>query len=126
MKIPADLSYTEKHEWVKFDGLEAVVGITDYAQQEMGDIVYISLPSVGEAFQEGDVLAEIESVKAVSYVYAPVSGTVAEVNEALNGAPEKINADAYGSWIAKLKDAKAGESLLDAAAYEKLLSEEKE
>lgn len=124
MQIPTNLFYTEKHEWVEFSGTEATVGVTDHAQHEMGDIVFLSLPAVGETFQAGDAIAEIESVKAVSYVYSPVAGTVKEVNDSLSGAPEKINQDAYGAWLVKFADAKAGEGLLDAAGYEKLLSEE--
>jgi glycine cleavage system H protein len=122
MNIPAELKYTESHEWVRKEADGTVtVGITEYAQDALGDIVFVELPKVGKAFSAGDDAAVVESVKAASDIYAPVSGEVIAVNEAVSGAPESINSDAYGSWLFKLKpsDAAAVDGLLDAAAYGK-------
>lgn len=124
MNVPKNLFYTDKHEWVAFEGDLAVIGITDHAQDSLGDIVFVSLPQTGDTLAAGDTAAELESVKAASAVYAPVGGTVAEVNEALIGAPEKVNEDPYGSWFVKLSGYEKNDQLLDAAAYEKLLAEE--
>ena len=124
MNIPENLFYTDKHEWVRFEGDTAIVGITDHAQEALGDIVFISLPVAGETIAQGDVLCEIESVKAASAVYAPVGGTVAEVNDALSGAPETLNQDPYGAWIVKLIGFEKNIALFTAAQYEKLLAEE--
>ena len=118
--FPNDRRYTKEHEWVKVEGQAATVGITDFAQKELGDIVFVELPEIGRAVALGEVLGTIESVKAVSELYAPVSGTVAEVNTLLNDAPETINRDAHqAGWICKVKLAKPGEldELMDAAAY---------
>jgi glycine cleavage system H protein len=123
--FPNDRRYTKEHEWVKVAGSVATMGITDFAQKELGDIVYVELPEIGRAVELGEVLGTIESVKAVSEVYAPVSGTVTEVNALLSDKPETVNADAHGAgWICKLKLALAGEldALMDAAAYSKLAS----
>jgi glycine cleavage system H protein len=122
MNIPAELKYTESHEWVRKEADGTVtVGITEYAQDALGDIVFVELPKVGKTFSAGDDAAVVESVKAASDIYAPVSGEVVAVNEAVSGAPESINSDAYGSWLFKLKpsDAAAVDGLLDAAAYGK-------
>lgn len=121
--VPADLRYAKSHEWVKTAGDgTATVGITDYAQNSLGDITYVQLPKVGAALAAGQVFGVVESVKAASDLYAPVAGTVIEVNSALDAAPETVNQDAYGAgWMLKLKLASADEAsaLLDAAAYEK-------
>jgi len=127
MNLPADLRYTESHEWVRreSDGT-LTVGITDHAQAALGDLVYVELPAVGKTLAARDAAAVVESVKAASDVYAPVGGEVVAVNEALRGTPEQVNADAYGAWLFKLKpaDAVAVDGLLDAAAYEKVAGAE--
>jgi len=118
--IPADLKYTESHEWVRAEADGTVtVGITEFAQDALGDIVFVELPKVGASFTAGDDAAVVESVKAASDIYAPVSGEVVAVNDAVVGAPESINADAYANWLFKIKpsDANAVNGLLDAAAY---------
>ena len=118
--IPADLKYTESHEWVRAEADGTVtVGITEFAQDALGDIVFVELPKVGASFTAGDDAAVVESVKAASDIYAPVSGEVVAVNDAVTGAPESINADAYANWLFKIKpsDANAINGLLDATAY---------
>jgi len=125
-KIKEGLYYTKDHEWAQVleDGT-VLVGITDYAQKELGDLAYVELPEVGKEVTKGDVLCEVESVKAVSEVYAPVSGEVIEVNEELEDAPEKINEDPYGAWIAKIKPSNLEEELkelMDADAYAEYLN----
>src|ERR1044071_9295267 len=118
--IPADLKYPEPHEWVRAEADGTVtVGITEFAQDALGDIVFVELPKVGASFTAGDDAAVVESVKATSDIYAPVSGEVVAVNDAVVGAPESINADAYANWLFKIKpsDANAINGLLDAAAY---------
>jgi len=118
--IPADLKYTESHEWVRAEADGTVtVGITEFAQEALGDIVFVELPKVGASFTAGDDAAVVESVKAASDIYAPVSGEVVAVNDAVVGAPESINADAYANWLFKIKPSDAGaiNGLLDAAAY---------
>jgi glycine cleavage system H protein len=126
MNIPADLKYTESHEWVRIetDGT-LTVGITEYAQDALGDIVFVELPKVGKQFSAGDDAAVVESVKAASDIYAPVSGEVIEVNQAVADAPDSINSDAYSAWLFKLKpsDANATAGLLDADAYGKATAE---
>ena len=120
MNIPAELKYTESHEWVRAEEDGTVtVGITEYAQDALGDIVFVELPAVGKSFTDGDDAAVVESVKAASDIYAPLSGEVTEVNQAVADAPESINADAYANWLFKLKpsDANAINGLLDAGAY---------
>jgi glycine cleavage system H protein len=120
MNIPADLKYTESHEWVRAETDGTVtVGITEYAQDALGDIVFVELPAVGKNFTAGDDAAVVESVKAASDIYAPLSGEVTEINQAVVDAPESINADAYANWLFKLKpsDANAINGLLDAGAY---------
>jgi glycine cleavage system H protein len=116
---PADYRYTKDHEWVKADGGEATIGITDYAQAQLGDVVFVELPAVGRTIKQGEVFGTIESVKAVSELYAPVSGEVIAVNDALSTAPEAVNKDPHGAWIIKVKPSNAGDvdSLLDATAY---------
>ncbi|MBB3122239.1 glycine cleavage system protein GcvH [Pseudoduganella violacea] len=122
MNIPAELKYTESHEWVRLEADGTVtVGITEFAQDALGDIVFVELPKVGTTFTAGDDAAVVESVKAASDIYAPLSGEVIAANEEVAGAPESINSDAYGAWLFKLKpsDASAIDGLLDAAAYGK-------
>ncbi|RLA79863.1 MAG: glycine cleavage system protein GcvH [Deltaproteobacteria bacterium] len=121
-----DLYYTKEHEWAKVEGDTAVVGITDYAQSELGDILYVELPNVGKTVSAGDVLATVEAVKAVSDVYAPLSGEVIEVNEALSTTPEVINKDPYGEgWMVKIKISNPDEvnQLLSPADYRNLIGE---
>ena len=122
MNIPADLKYTESHEWVRVEADGTLtIGITEFAQDALGDIVFVELPQVGKTFTAGDDAAVVESVKAASDIYAPVSGTVTEVNQAVADAPDSINSDAYGAWMFKIKpaDPSAVDGLLDAAAYGK-------
>ena len=116
---PSDLKYTKDHEWVRVSGSEARVGITDYAQKQLGDVVFLELPEVGRTFSKGDVFGTIESVKAVSELYAPVNGEVVEVNTDLTQKPESVNADAHGAWMVKFKLSDAGDTgdLLDSTAY---------
>jgi glycine cleavage system H protein len=122
MNIPADLKYTESHEWIRqeVDGT-LTVGITEYAQDALGDIVFVELPEVGKTFNAGEDAAVVESVKAASDIYAPVAGSVVAVNQATADAPDSINADAYSAWLFKLQpsDPAAFAGLLDAAAYGK-------
>lgn len=124
-KIPGDLRYTKDHEWIRLEGGTGVMGITDYAQHAMGDVVYVELPDVGRKVAAGDDFVVVESVKGANDVFSPVSGTVKEINEELDGAPELLNEDAYGQWLVKLEVSDMGEldSLLDAAAYTKLVEE---
>jgi glycine cleavage system H protein len=124
MAYPATYRYTKEHEWI--DAGTGKVGITDYAQGTLGDIVFVDLPKIGSALEKGKVFGSVESVKAVSDLYSPVSGTVLEVNEELATAPEKINSDAHASWILKVEitDPAEVEQLLDAAAYEAYVKEE--
>jgi glycine cleavage system H protein len=124
LSVPGDLQYTRTHEWVRREGDTATVGITEHAQDELGDVVFIELPEEGASFGAGDAFGTIESVKAVSDLYAPVGGEVVEVNEALNDAPEKVNEDPYGEgWIIRLRVSGEG-NLLSAEEYEKVLEEE--
>jgi glycine cleavage system H protein len=126
MAYPTDAKYTKEHEWIKINGNTGTVGITDHAQNSLGDIVFVELPKVGANITAGKSFGTVESVKAVSDLYAPVSGTVTEINEALASAPEKINADANNTWMIKLTLSNAGEAggLLSAADYEKFIAEE--
>ena len=118
-KIVEGLLYSDSHEWVKVEGDIAIIGVTDYAQAEMGDITYVDLPEVDDEVNQGEDFGALESVKAYSELYSPVSGTVIEVNEALEDAPELVNEDAFANWIIKvqLSDKAELESLMDAAAY---------
>jgi glycine cleavage system H protein len=123
-----DFLYTKEHEWVRVDNGDVTIGITHHAQEELGDIVFVELPQIGARFAAGDTLGTVESVKAVSDIYAPVGGEVVEVNEALNDKPELINQDPHGDgWIAKLHLADPGqiEGLLSADDYEAYIAEEK-
>jgi glycine cleavage system H protein len=124
LSVPEELQYTRSHEWVRTEDDTATIGITDYAQEELGDIVYVELPEEGATFDAGDSFGTVESVKAVSDLYTPVGGEVVEVNGALNDSPEKINEDPYGDgWIVKLRVSDEGD-LLSASDYEQLLEEE--
>lgn len=126
MSYPSDLKYTKEHEWIKADGKIATIGITNYAQESLGDIVFVELPKPGSEITAGKTFGSVESVKAVSDLYAPASGTVTEVNGELATAPEKINQDAHGAWMLKvtLKNPAELNSLLSAADYEKFVTEE--
>ena len=126
MAYPANYRYTKEHEWIEVDGASGTVGITDYAQSSLGDIVFVDLPKVGDKVEAGKTFGSVESVKAVSDLYAPASGTVTAVNEELASAPEKINTDANKTWMLKLDLTSAAEvnGLLSAADYEKFISEE--
>jgi glycine cleavage system H protein len=124
---PTDRLYTKEHEWVKIDGDSATIGISDHAQSALGDIVYVELPKPGASLAQGKPIGVVESVKAVSDIYAPISGTVTEVNGAIEDDPATVNADPYGAgWLAKIKIINADEakSLLDAASYDELLKSE--
>jgi glycine cleavage system H protein len=126
MAYPAGYKYTKEHEWISVEGTAGTVGITDYAQSSLGDIVFVDLPKVGDALEAGKIFGSVESVKAVSDLYSPVSGTVTAVNEELKDKPEKINEDANATWMLKLelKNASELDGLLSAADYEKFVSEE--
>jgi glycine cleavage system H protein len=126
MAYPADYKYTKEHEWLKLDGKTGTIGITDYAQNSLGDIVFVELPKVGQEITAGQTFGSVESVKAVSDLFAPVSGTVTEVNEALNTKPEQVNKDANATWMIKVTMKDSGETgeLLSAADYEKFVAEE--
>ena len=114
---PSDLKYTKDHEWIRLSGADAKVGITDYAQKQLGDVVYLDLPAVGRSLKKGEVFGTIESVKAVSELYSPVDGEVTEVNTDLAQHPETVNSDPHGSWMIAVKVAGGQDDLLDAAAY---------
>ena len=121
--VPGDLHYTKDHEWVRIDGDEAVVGITDFAAHQLGDVVFVELPAVGRSLAQHVTFGVVESVKAVSDLFAPIAGDVAATNDALGGQPELVNSDPYGEgWMLRLKIADAAQidTLLDAAAYEQL------
>jgi glycine cleavage system H protein len=125
LSVPEELQYTKSHEWVRTEGDTATIGITDHAQEELGDIVYVELPEEGATFEAGEPFGTVESVKAVSDLYTPVGGEVVEVNGALDASPEKINEDPYGEgWIVKLRVSDARAGLLSASDYEQLLEEE--
>jgi glycine cleavage system H protein len=119
---PADRKYTKDHEWIRISGNTAEIGITDFAQQQLGDVVYVDLPDPGKAITAGESFGSIESVKAVSELYAPLSGEVIEVNGSLKDHPEVVNKDPHGTWMIKVRLASAGDSggLLDSAAYQDL------
>jgi glycine cleavage system H protein len=124
LNIPDDLQYTQSHEWVRIEGETATIGITDHAQDELGDVVFVELPGEGDTFDAGESFGTVESVKAVSDLYAPVSGEVVEVNSALEDAPENINEDPYGEgWIVKLRSSDEP-YLLSSHEYEQVVAEE--
>ena len=127
--VPENLHYSKDHEWVRVEGDTAVVGITDHAQEQLGDVVYVELPKAGEDFAAHESFGSVESVKAVSEIFTPVSGKVTEVNQSLNDEPEKVNANPYGEgWMIKIKMSNRGEvdSLLTAAEYEDFTKAESE
>src|SRR5438874_12510389 len=126
MSYPADFKYTKEHEWIKADGGNATIGITHYAQESLGDIVFVDLPNPGAELTAGKTFGSVESVKAVSDLYAPASGTVTEVNGDLATAPEKVNTNAHGSWMVKITLKNPGEldALPSTADYEKFVAEE--
>lgn len=123
MSYPADLKYTKEHEWIRVDGNTGTIGITDFAQQQLGDVVYVELPDLGSKLTAGQVFGTIESVKAVSELFAPVSGEVTETNGSLKDRPDAVNSKPHETWMVKVKLANSGEvaSLLDATAYEALI-----
>jgi len=125
MQVPPELRYTSDHEWVAITGSRVRVGITDYAQDALGDIVYVQVPAIGTTVSAGDAFGEVESTKSVSDIYAPLSGSVVAVNEALSSAPESVNGDPYGNgWLCEIEctDLSQLDALLDAAAYQALIS----
>jgi glycine cleavage system H protein len=127
MAYPKDYRYTKEHEWIQVNGNTALVGITNHAQEALGDIVFVELPKVGAQLEAGKSFGTVESVKAVSELYAPASGKVLEINEALNQSPENVNKDAHAAWMIKIELSKPGEAgaLLSADDYEKFVAEEK-
>ncbi len=124
MNFPVDLKYAKSHEWVKMEGDVAVIGISDFAQDALGDVVCVNLPEVGDECTVEEAFGDLESVKAVSDLVSPVTGTVCAVNEALLDAPETLNSDPYGAWIIKVENVTETAELLDAAAYEAFCAEE--
>ncbi|MGN1377127.1 MAG: glycine cleavage system protein GcvH [Dorea sp.] len=126
MELREGLLYSKSHEWVKEEGDIAVIGLTDYAQSELGDLVFVNLPEEGDEISVGEAFSDVESVKAVSDVYAPVSGTVCEINEELLDAPEKINEEPYEAWFVKVKDITEKEELLSAEEYKAFVESEQE
>ena len=126
MELREELLYSKSHEWVKEDGEEGVIGLTDDAQSELGDLVFVNLPEEGDELVVGESFSDVESVKTVSDVYAPVSGTVSEVNEELLDAPERINEAPYDAWFVKVKDITEREELLTAEEYKAFVESEKE
>ena len=125
MNIPSELKYTKDHEWIKIEGNTAIVGVTDFAQGELGDIVYVDVDTLDDTVEEGDVFGSVEAVKTVSDLFMPLSGEVIEFNEALEDAPELVNSDPYGAgWMIKItiSDDSQIEALLDAAAYKTLIA----
>ncbi len=124
MNYPNDLLYSKSHEWVKEEDGVCVIGISDFAQDALGDVVFVNLPEVGDEVTAGEAFGDVESVKAVSDLVSPVSGTVCAVNEELIDAPEMLNQDCYGAWIIKVENVTDKEELLDAAAYEAHCAEE--
>lgn len=122
--IPSELKYTKSHEWLKQEGGLSVIGLTQFAVDALGDIVFIGLPEEGDSVTAGASFADVESVKAVSDVFSPVSGRIAEVNRELGDSPEKLNQDPYGAWLIKVEAEGGEEELLDAAAYEALCAQE--
>ena len=124
MNYPESLRYTKDHEWIRLEGETATIGITDFAQKELGDIVYVEIETVGQPLNAGDVFGTVEAVKTVSDLYLPISGSITEVNPNLNSSPELVNTDPYGEgWMVKMKVSQTGdvETLMDAAAYQALV-----
>ena len=124
MNYPAERKYSRTHEWVKMEGSVAVIGISDYAQDALGDVVFVNLPAVGDEVIAGESFGDVESVKAVSDLICPVTGVVCAVNEELEDAPESLNEDPYGAWIIKVENITDEEALLEADAYEAFCAEE--
>ena len=124
MELREGLKYAKSHEWVKEEGEEMVIGLTDYAQSELGDLVFVNLPEEGDELTVGEAFADVESVKAVSDVYSPVAGTVSEINEELLDAPEKINEAPYEAWLVRVKDVTEKEALLSAEEYQTFVESE--
>lgn len=124
MELREELLYSKSHEWVKEEGEEMVIGLTDYAQSELGALVFVNLPEEGDELTVGEAFADVESVKAVSDVYAPVAGTVSEINEELLDAPEKINEAPYEAWLVRVKDVTEKEALLSAEEYQTFVESE--
>ena len=124
MNFPAELQYSRSHEWIRTEDGVAVIGISDFAQSELGDVVFVNLPEVGDDTTAGEAFGDVESVKAVSDLVSPVTGTVCEVNEELLDSPEKLNEDCYGAWIIKVENITETEDLLNAAEYEAFTQEE--
>ena len=124
MELREELLYSKSHEWVKEEGEEMVIGLTDYAQSELGDLVFVNLPEEGDELTVGEAFADVESVKAVSDVYAPVAGIVSEINEELLDAPEKINEAPYEAWLVRVKDVTEKEALLSAEEYQAFVESE--
>lgn len=124
MELREELLYSKSHEWVKEEGEEMVIGLTDYAQSELGDLVFVNLPEEGDELTVGEAFADVESVKAVSDVYAPVAGTVSEINEELLDAPEKINEAPYEAWLVRVKDVTEKEALLSVEEYQTFVESE--
>lgn len=125
MNFPAELKYSKDHEWVRMEDGVAVIGISDFAQSELGDVVFVNLPQEGDGATAGEPFGDVESVKAVSDLVSPVTGKICAVNEELLDAPEKLNEDPYGAWLIKVEGVEATEELIDAAAYEAFCAEEK-
>ena len=124
MNYPVDLKYSKSHEWVKYEDGVAIIGISDFAQDALGDVVFVNLPAVGDEVTACEVFGDVESVKAVSDLISPVSGVVCEINEELEDSPETLNEDPYGAWIIKVENVTAEEDLLDSDAYEAHCAEE--
>ena len=124
MNYPTDLKYSKSHEWMKIEDGVAVIGISDFAQDALGDVVFIELPQVGDTVTAGERFGDVESVKAVSELISPVTGVICEVNDGLEATPEELNADPYGAWIIRVEQVTEEEELLDAAAYEQHCAEE--
>lgn len=124
MNYPVELKYTKSHEWIRYEDGVAVIGISDFAQDALGDVVFVNLPAVGDEVTAGEAFGDVESVKAVSDLICPVSGVVCEINEELEDSPENLNEDPYGAWIIKVENVTAEEELLSAADYEAHCAEE--
>ena len=124
MNYPIDLKYSKSHEWIRYEDGVAVIGISDFAQDALGDVVFVNLPAVGDEVTAGEAFGDVESVKAVSDLISPVSGVVLEINEELEDSPENLNEDPYGAWIIKVENVTDEEELLEAEAYEALCVEE--